>query len=283
MSDKAKAMVLGSFVGDSLALGVHWIFSTERIARQFGKVDGPTQPQGNSYHKTKTKGEFTNCGDQAFVLMESLASCKGFDIDDFSYRWQECFSDYRGYVDQAMRGTLHNLALGKSPLESGSAVNDLSGAARIAPLIYCMIDDLDSLVDAARLQTSMTHGNALTVEAGEFFARVCYQIITGSTPTNAIWDVAGESFADTRISAWIKDAYLSREKDSIETITDFGQNGFVQEAFPGIIHLIMKYENDYKEALASAVMSGGESASRAMIVGMVLGCHLGMDGIPYSG
>ncbi|MRS04184.1 ADP-ribosylglycohydrolase family protein [bacterium] len=277
---KAKGMVVGSFTGDSLALGAHLIFSTERIVRQFGRIEGLIQPHKNSYHKTKCKGEFTNCGDQAFVLLESLASCRVFDINDFSSRWKDSFFEYKGYVDQAMRGTLQNLALEKSPLETGSTVNDFSGAARIAPLVYFMRNDLDALVDASRLQTAMTHGNALTIEVSEFFSRVCFQILNGSTPTNAIWEITGEHFTDTRISTWVKEGYASREKDSIEAIMAFGQNGSVQETFPGVIHLIMKYEQDIREAMIQAVMAGGESASRAMIVGMVLGCSLGMDGIP---
>jgi ADP-ribosylglycohydrolase len=280
MFEKGKGMVLGSFVGDSLAMAVHWIFSTERIVRQFGRVDDLIQPQSNSYHKTKSKGDFTNCGDQAFVLLQSLAVCREFKLEDFSARWLDVFSDYRGYVDQAMRGTLQNFALGKTPLESGSPANDLSGAARIAPLVYSLRKDLDALVDACRLQTAMTHSNALTIEASEFLARVCCLVLQGSTPSDAVWQTTGESFADTRISGWVKDGYASREKDSVEAIVGFGQNGQVPEAFPGVIHLIMKYEDDPGEALIQAVMAGGDAASRAMAVGMVLGAYRGAVALP---
>lgn len=280
MSEKAAGMVLGSFIGDSLSLGVHWIYSTERIVRQFGRVEDLIQPQGNSYHKTKARGDFTNCGDQAFVLLESLAACRGFRFEDFSGRWLDTFSDYRGYIDQAMRGTLQNFALGKGPLESGSSSNDLSGASRIAPLVYFLQGDLEALVDACRLQTTLTHSNALTVEASEFLARVCVLVLQGASPADAVWQVAGECFADTRISGWVKDGYASREQDSVVAIVGFGQNGQVPEAFPGMIHLIMKYENDPGEALTQAVMAGGDSASRAMAVGMVLGAHLGTKAFP---
>jgi ADP-ribosylglycohydrolase len=280
MSEKAKGMVLGSFIGDSLALGVHWIYSTERIERQFGRVEDLIQPQANSYHKTKSRGDFTNCGDQAFVLLESLALSRGFKLEDFSGRWLDVFNDYRGYVDQAMRGTLQNFALGKSPLESGSSASDLSGAARIAPLVYSLRRDLDALVDACRLQTAMTHGNALAVEASEFLARVCFLVLQGAAPSDAVWQATGESFTDTRLSGWVKDGYASREKDSVEAIVGFGQSGAVPEALPGVVHLIMKYEDDPGEALIPAVMAGGDSASRAMAVGMVLGAHLGAAAFP---
>jgi ADP-ribosylglycohydrolase len=56
----------------------------------------------------------------------------------------------------------------------------------------------------------------------------------------------------------------------------------VEAAFPSVIHLIAKYENNLKEALVENVMAGGDSAGRGLLVGMVLGAHLGMDAIPQE-
>ena len=50
--------------------------------------------------------------------------------------------------------------------------------------------------------------------------------------------------------------------------------------FPGVVHLIVKYENNLEEALIQSVMAGGDSAARGMLVGMVLGAHLGPESIP---
>ena len=47
-----------------------------------------------------------------------------------------------------------------------------------------------------------------------------------------------------------------------------------------MVHLIAKYENNLKEALIQAVMAGGDSAARGMLVGMVLGAHLGPKSLP---
>ena len=49
-----------------------------------------------------------------------------------------------------------------------------------------------------------------------------------------------------------------------------------------MVHLIAKYENDLKEALIQSVMAGGDSAARGMLVGMVLGAHLGPESLPIE-
>ncbi len=52
--------------------------------------------------------------------------------------------------------------------------------------------------------------------------------------------------------------------------------GFI---FPGVIHLIAKYEDDLKKALTECVMAGGDSAARGSMAAMVLGAYLGVDAI----
>jgi ADP-ribosylglycohydrolase len=72
----------------------------------------------------------------------------------------------------------------------------------------------------------------------------------------------------------------SVEQDSRQAILDLGQMCETPAAFPGVIHLIAKYENDLKAALVENVMAGGDSAARGLLVGLVLGAHLGMEAIP---
>ena len=273
-------MVLASFAADSLALGVHWIYDTNKIKNDFGRVDTLRKPLPGSYHPTKERGEFTHYGDQTFVLLESIAARRGFDLSDFSTRWQELFRTYRGFVDQATKMTLQNLSQGKAIEEAGSSSTDLSGAARIAPLVFLYHKDPETLVKAARAQTQMTHNNPLVVESAEFFARVCCKVLGGTSPTKAMTEVAAERFRGFPLFAWVEEGIQSVGKDSVSAIARFGQSCHTDDALPGVVHLIAKYENDLKEALIQAVMAGGDSAGRGLMVGMVLGAHLGDKGLP---
>jgi ADP-ribosylglycohydrolase len=280
MKDKARAMVLASFAADSLALGAHWVYSIKKLARDFGRIEGFLDPDPDSFHSTKKKGEFTHYGDQAFVLLESLASRGTFDPEDFSRRWKQLFTGYSGYYDQATKGTLKNLSLGKTPLEAGSSSNELSGAARIAPLVYCLCDDEEKLVSAARTQTDITHRDSLVVDAGEFFARVAFRILHGINPVPAIEEVIRKYFEGSELQRWVGKGMESSSSETVLAIKAFGQDCHAPDAFPAVIHTICRYEGDLKEALVQTVMAGGDSAARGMAVGMVLGAHLGMEAIP---
>jgi ADP-ribosylglycohydrolase len=282
MQGKGETMVFASFVGDSLALGAHWIYDVGRIARQFGRVEELLKPREDSYHPTKDKGEFTHYGDQMFVLLQSVAAAREFDLSDFFSRWQELFQDYKGYYDGATKGTLRNIAKGKGPEGSGSSSNELAGAARISPLVYRYRNDLDSLIRAARAQTAMTHTDPATVDSAEFFARVTFRTLGGASPTAAIREVAREHFADSIISEWVQDGIDSHDMESVAAIGKLGQSCHSPDAFPAVVHLIVKHERDLREALIQSVMAGGDSAARGMLVGLVLGAYLGNEGLPEA-
>ena len=280
MQGKGETMVLASFAGDSLALGAHWIYDAGKIAQEFGRVEQLLRPREDSYHPTKDQGDFTHYGDQAFVLLQSVAAARGFDLEDFFRRWQELFRDYQGYIDGATKGTLRNILKGKGPEQSGSPSNELAGAARIAPLVYCYRNDLDSLIRAARAQTQMTHADPATVDGAEFFARVAFKTLGGASPAAAIREVTKERFADSTIAEWVQDGIDSRDQESVPAVGNLGQNCHTPNAFPAVIHLLMKYERNLGEALIQSVMAGGDSAARNMIVGMVLGAYLGKGSLP---
>jgi ADP-ribosylglycohydrolase len=213
------------------------------------------------------------------VLLESIAAKMGFDLSDFSKRWQDLFKTYRGYFDQATKKTLLNLSQGKAIEEAGSSSTDLSGAARIVPLVFWYHKDPEMLVKAARAQTRMTHNHPLVLDSAEFFARVCCRVLDGTSPTKAMTEVADEGFTGAPLFGWVKEGIESAREDSVSTIARFGQTCHTDEAFPGVVHLIAKYERDLEEALVQAVMAGGDSAARGLMVGMVLGAHLGDQGL----
>lgn len=273
-------MVLASFAADSLALGVHWIYDTALIDKQHGRVEHFLKPSGESYHPTKERGELTHYGDQTLRLLDTLAGSSAFNLEDFAQGWQDFCKTYQGYMDQATRKTLENFQNGKDPHESGSSSSDLGGAARISPLVFLYRDDMDGLVAASRAQTVMTHNHRQVSDSAEFFARVASKVLHRTPPGIAIKSVVDENFNKAPYTQWVSEGFASAKMETRAAISGFGQMCETGAAFPAVIHLLARYEDNLKEALVENVMAGGDSAARGMVAGMILGAYLGMDAIP---
>ncbi len=279
MENKAQASLLASFAADALALGAHWVYNTNVIDKKLGRVERFVKPF-TSYHATKELGEFTHYGDQMMVLLETCSDSGGFELNHFSTKWQALFEDYTGYVDKATKGTLANFAIDEDPEKSGSESDDLAGASRISPLVYCYKDQPQQMIAGVRAQTAMTHNQSDVIDSAELFARVTLAVLDGKTPCEALKAVLKSDFNRPPFIEQIHSGLDSVSADTRSAIDDFGQMCEIEAAFPATIHLIAKYENNLKEALVENVMAGGDSSSRGMIVGMVLGAYLGIEAIP---
>lgn len=281
MKSAAQAMVLASFVADSLALGIHWIYDTEQIDRQFGRITDLLAPAENSYHPTKKRGEFTHYGDQTLHLLKYLAAHSGrFNLSEYAFSWQSSFSNYTGYVDKATRTTLENLKAGHTPETCGSPSTDLGAAARIAPLIYCYRSDLEGLLAAVKSQTALTHRGPGAADAAIFLAHSCYAILHGASRRDAFEQALDLSIKDIDLNLRLRNCLDLPDDDIRRTVKNFGQMCSVAAALPGAIYTVLHTGDNLQEALIETVLAGGDSAARGMVVGMILGAELGIEKIP---
>ena len=280
MQDHLKAAVWGAFAADALSLGVHWVYNTGVIDKKFGRVDQYHDPL-TSFHKGKRAGDFTHYGDQMLLLLNAVKD-GGFDPNRFAGMWRTLFDDYTGYIDKATTATLENMAAGKPLTESGSASDDLAGAARMAALLPVFGNDPEGLVEASRQQTTITHNNDQVIACADFFARTVWLVLDGNPPLVAIDDVLTRHVSDDAVADLIQTGLASRERDTREAIAEFGQMCSVEAGLPGTIHLIARYTDDYKGAMIENVMAGGDSSARGVLAGMILAAANGKAAIPAS-
>ncbi|WP_243312480.1 ADP-ribosylglycohydrolase family protein [Fundidesulfovibrio agrisoli] len=281
MADAARAMVLTSFLGDSLALGVHWIYDQQLLAEVHGRIDRLKAPGPDSYHPGKQAGDFTHYGDQTMVLLESLARAKGFDAEDFSRAWRAHFEGGApSYVDRATRNTLNQLVAGWEYGDAGSISDDLAGASRIAPLVYLLHGDEEALVAACRRQTTLTHNNGKVGDSAEFFARTTAAVLGGTPPREAMARALAGRLPGSPLHQWFADAQAQQGTDCLTAINRFGQSCHVDGAFQSTVQVILRHQDAPAEALVDSTMAGGDSAARNMLIGMVLGAWRGLDALP---
>jgi ADP-ribosylglycohydrolase len=279
MRDNCRAALLASLIGDALALGVHWDYDPLHIEKVHGRVNTFLDPQPGSYHNGKKAGEFTHIGDQAMVLLDTLAEQGGFDLRKFASKWQGFHKGYSGYFDKATKITLKNMRQGAGIDSCGSASEELAGACRIAPLLCLYGGDPEKLIPIARAQTGLTHQSPLALDTAEFLARATLMVLDGADPVTALRLSAGADYASP-ISELVEQGFESLGMNTTTAITRLGSGCRLNNALPSVVHLIAKYPDDLSICLVECVMAGGDSAARGMAAGMVLGASLGMAAIP---
>ncbi|GAB7081022.1 ADP-ribosylglycohydrolase family protein [Megalodesulfovibrio paquesii] len=292
LADGCRAAVLGGFLGDAVALGLHWNYNTADVAGLAaphlvdGRLDTLLPPAAGSYHAGKPAGAFTHYGDQALVLLESLvADASGaprcaFALPRFFQAWQDLFAHYAGYVDNATRGTLERIAAGAGVEDGGSPSADLAGAARLFPLLAAHGTNLPALLEAARLQTRMTHNNSQVLDAAAFLARAAFHLLHGVPMLEALQAAGAADYATSHVQDWLRAGLASAGNDTVAVIGEFGQSCTVSGAFPAVIHLAATYAGDAALGLTRNVLAGGDSAARGMAAGMLLGAAGGMQALP---
>lgn len=282
MEQKIKNAIQAAFVADALSLGVHWEYDVAKIKEKFARIEHMTVPELVPYHKGKQAGEFTHYGDQMLVLLESVSKKKEFDLHHFCSQWQSFFESYDGYIDHATKETLLNLSNGKLPEKSGSNSTDLAGASRIPPVFLKFKGDLGRLIKDVRAQTAMTHNHADVLEIAEWTARTAVETLAGNHLRDAMRKALMDMGQPGRLKKMVNKGMDSQNANTTKTIQMFGQSCAVNGALPSAVHLVTKYENDFKTGMIENAMAGGDSSARGMLAAFLIGCSQNNAFIPNS-
>ena len=252
-----------ALVADAFSLGAHWVYDQEEIAEAYPHGMREFSDPLTEYHKSKRAGDLTHYGDQAVILHDSIEERGGFEKDGWREDWVGAMQGFRGYVDGATKETLKTA--GKAP----SSSSDLGGAARIAPILDLDLP-LDDAIDAARAQTSLTHGDAAVADAAEFFTRAAYAVKNGAIFEDALDAAAAEgSYKKLDVEEHLEKARELRDENFPMVAEELGQACGVENAFPLALYFLLRPETDFEKTLSDNAMAGGDSSARAMLIALL--------------
>jgi len=261
---------------------------------------------GNGLGPAKKAGEQTDYGDYNILLLEHLAAHPHgrIDLAQLIPRWQERLKTWRAWMCTQTRQTLQQVQQGVPLGQLGGMSNAM--AIRHAAA-YAAYSNEDDIVHACR--TAMfTHRETSAHQGAEFFARVTFRIIhKGLSAREAIKEVAAESpaFVQSKVQQALDKAAealdgsraLSKEEyaddlalTSMARLWDVGKTEPIkvgkasptEGTLPGSLYFILKYEGDLVGAIKANAMVGGDNASRAIAIGMVMGAEMGVGAIPAT-
>lgn len=272
---KVKELILTSLVTDSYSLGAHWVYDEKQLNNKDINWEELNNPL-SVWHKGKVAGEFTHYGDQTYWLYKFLEDKESFDENEYLKYWQDKIASYDGYIDGATRETLENIKNNVVP--SGSNSTDLSIIGRITPLLLVSKTKEEFLENVEKF-VKLTHNSNKVISASRFFANLLLESLDGNDIKSSLQKLKEQS--DTHIQGLITRGIESKDKNTFETIREFGPACDVEEGFSGIIHLLCKYTN-LKDMLINNAKAGGDSSARGMIAAVIFMANQSINQIPKN-
>uniref|UniRef100_A0A7S0P1C2 ADP-ribosylhydrolase ARH3 n=2 Tax=Calcidiscus leptoporus TaxID=127549 RepID=A0A7S0P1C2_9EUKA len=262
------------------------------------------------YHPGQRKGDQTDYGEYNVFALEFLASrpYRGGSISMKALvpAWERRLSSptWGAWRCTQTKQTLQQVQ-GKTPF---SALGGMSNAMAMRSAAAVAAFESETEAASAARTLMFTHRSEEALAGGEFFTRVAWKVaVDGLDPRSAIDKVA------LQMGGWIQKQAakgirkfeeatdptrpLSKEEfvddlamTSMARLWDVGKTEPIkvgkasptEGTLPSSVYIILKYMNDFAAAAKANAMVGGDNASRAVAIGMVLGAYHGVEGIPHE-
>lgn len=250
-------------------------------------------------------GSTTDDTAMSVCLAESLLESFGFSVTNVAEKYLK-WADSTPY---GMGGTtklaMDNLREGKSAYngsgvyfysEEGSKVGN-GTAMRAAPIgMWLNTIDLPKLVYSCRMDSQITHIHLEAIAGSVLVALAvsyCLEENFGQGNKlihNLIRDCADLKIADTQcyrslvqvenFLTYPNNIELGHQTKCQQGINYFGRRGNIIQTVSSALMVAGMYINDFELAVTEAVRGGGDTDTRAAIVGAIVGSHVGLEIIP---
>ena len=311
MSDPLHGMAWGSFIGDALAMPVHWYYDRAALHRDYGTVRDylpPRNPHPGSilwrseytalnargeilhdqaqywgrrdihYHQFLRAGENTLNLQLAKVLMESLVARGSYEPDGYLQRYTEFMltpGQHRDtYVEECHRKFFTAYARGTAPRKCAGSDIHIGGLAHVGILCAFLASDTKAARAAVREHITLTHRSDGVLAAGDALAQILCDTAAGGDLRTAIFQHGADWFSKRKAEQW------SREPDEVVIGHRVSPACYIADAFPASLYLAWKYAGDFESGVIANANVGGDNCHRGAVVGALLGAAVGESGIP---
>ena len=299
---RKRGCLWGAFLGDALAMPVHWYYDRAALVRDYGRVTelvAPKNPHADSilwrssyvapnakgeilheqakywgqrgvhYHQFLAAGENTLNMQLALVLRESLRACGGYDRADYLRRYVEFMTTpgrHRDtYLEECHRNFFTRYARGKKPEDCGSDDIHIGGLAHVPVLAACYAEDEAAALAAVQEHVRVTHRGVLVETAARDLTKMLVAILGGAEVRASIEEYGTGWVGRKKLEAWL------RKTDEEVVGRILSPACYLEDAFPAALYLAWKYADDLEGALVANANLGGDNCHRGIVVGALVG------------
>lgn len=281
--ERARVALEGLSVGD--AFGERFFVSPATVDQLIAARAMPREPW-----------RYTDDTVMALAVVEVLAEHGHVDQDAliaaFVSRWEA--EPGRGYGGGAQH-LLQRCSQGQSwrelapDLFPGGGSMGNGGAMRVAPLGAFFADDLDRAAVEARRSAEVTHahpeGQAGAIAVAVAAAWAC---ATGDPPHGGepeLWDAVLDHLPAGETRAGVEQARALGSAASVERAAaelGTGSRVLAQDTVPFSLWCAARHLGDFVEAMWTTVSGLGDRDTTCAIVGGIVACSVGREGIPHD-
>ncbi len=312
--DKISGALHGLYIGDALAMPVHWYYNRQALVEDYGRVVDyltPRNPHPDSilfrsrytapnargdilhdqarfwgakgvhYHQFLKAGENTLNLTLCHLLIESLNATGGYDPDDYLRRYIAFMttpgSHRDTYIEECHRNFFSNYARGVPPRRCGAEEKHIGGLAMMIPVVLYHQDRPRQARAAALDHLALTHPGPKMADAGRLLSDLLVAVLSGGPLAEVIRQLIRDQTSPLTGHPFEK---LLSEPDDWVIGPRFSTACYVEHSVPAVLYLALKYARRPEEALIANTHLGGDNASRGAVLGALLGAENGLEGFP---
>jgi ADP-ribosyl-[dinitrogen reductase] hydrolase len=313
LSDRARGALYGAFIGDALAMPVHWYYETNKLAADYGEVTdyvAPKNPHTDSfmdsasytppnkkadilhdqakwwgkkgihYHQFLEAGENTLNLQLANEVRKGLNEDRGYIVEKQLQRYIDFLRTpgmHRDtYVEGAHTHFFVEYSQGRHPMHcSKDGENHGGGLVALIPILAYYRDNPEAGRIASAQHLQLTHlGEQMTL-GRNFLCDVLAQLFAGESLSNVL---EGQSKSNSMLNFPF---HSMLELDDHAVVGgNFKTSCTINQSIPGLTYLAMKYGDTPETALIRNTNLGGDNCHRGAILGALLGAAHGMSAWP---
>lgn len=279
--DRLAGGLLGLLVGD--ALGVPYEFHSPEHLPAESQIEMAPPAGFHRAHAGVAPGTWSDDGAQSLVLLDSLLTHQGLDLEHFAEgltRWlhQGFYAVNRSVFDiGAQTSTAINRLMQGIPADrSGPSEESRNGNGslmRVLPLVLWHQGSDDELAFLAARQSLPTHGHPRSQVACAQYCLWARGVLEGSTSP---WDDAAASVRAMDTAFPAKEVDLVLDEGNREHCRG---SGYVLDCLWSAREAVESTDS-YEDCVRRAILFGHDTDTTAAVAGGIAGLMYGREGIP---